>query len=103
MRLPIDYVYGTEVVIREEETFVTACHASDLIADIISTVTGNEVDGDGDPLDIALDHLERLALTINHCREKFPELNQYLASEYGWDSQVMSRDEDLPHPPAPYE
>lgn len=74
------------------EDWETACRAigveydaaSNEIAEHISAITGDEVDGDGDPWSIVCQHLDGVAEAIADVRRRFPDADAHLRSEYAW-------------------
>jgi len=74
------------------EDWETACRevgveydaASNEIAGLISAITGDEVDGDGDPWSIVCQHLDGVAEAIADVRRRFPDADAHLRNEYAW-------------------
>lgn len=58
--------------------------AAEQVAELISSITHNEVDGDGTPWWIVLAHLAGVASIIADVRDRFPEADAYLTDEYCW-------------------
>lgn len=58
--------------------------ASNQIAEHISAITGDEVDGDGDPWSIVCQHLDGVAEAIADVRRRFPAADAHLRNEYAW-------------------
>ncbi len=90
LTIDIRRLYGDPFEDGEREFLLDADLAANEVGIHISDITGNEVDGDGDPWSIALDHLVSLANVIADLRDEFPEASRWLEHECGWTAREES-------------